>query len=83
MISCRPTGVANQSEIKSHISHCVTAKSHVIHTGAHEHHPIFSARVCYVLAPSHQTRFHAMRVLSRTRTFKVKNWYKILRLMHE
>jgi len=33
-------GVANQSETKSHISYCVTAKSHIIHMGAHEHHLI-------------------------------------------
>ena len=33
-------GVANQSETNSHISYCVTAKSHIIHMGAHEHHLI-------------------------------------------
>jgi len=33
--------VANQSETKSHISSCATAKSHIIHTSTHEHHPIF------------------------------------------
>jgi len=27
-------GVANQSETKSHISYCVTTKSHLIHMGA-------------------------------------------------
>jgi len=32
-------GVAYQSETKSHISYCVTAKSHIIHMGAHEEQP--------------------------------------------
>ena len=36
-------GVANQSKTKSHISYCVTAKNHIIHMGALEHHPIFSS----------------------------------------
>jgi len=37
-------GVANQLETKSRISYCVTAKSHIIHMGAHEeHNPIFSS----------------------------------------
>jgi len=36
-------GVDNQSEAKSHISYCVTAKSPTIHTGTHEHHPISSS----------------------------------------
>jgi len=36
-------GVANQSETKSHISYCVTAKSQIIHMGTHEHHPISSS----------------------------------------
>ena len=40
--SPRP-GVANQSETKSHIFYCVTAKSHIIHMGTHEHHPIPSS----------------------------------------
>jgi len=30
-------GVANQSETNSYISYCVTAKSHIIHLGTHEH----------------------------------------------
>jgi len=33
-------GVANQSETNSHISYCVTAKSHIIHMGAHDRHLI-------------------------------------------
>ena len=37
-------GVANQSETNGHISYCVTAKSHIIHVGTHEHHPISSSR---------------------------------------
>jgi len=37
------TGVANQSETKSHISYCVTAKSHIIHMDTHEHNPISSS----------------------------------------
>jgi len=36
------TGVANQSANKSHISYCVTATSHIIDMGTHEHHPISS-----------------------------------------
>jgi len=36
-------GVANQSKTKSHISYCATAKSHIIHIGTHENHPIFSS----------------------------------------
>jgi len=32
-------GMANQSETNNHISFCVTAKSHIIHVGTHEHHP--------------------------------------------
>jgi len=36
-------GSANQSETKSDISYCVTAKSHIIHIGTHEHHPISSS----------------------------------------
>jgi len=37
-------GVVNQSKTKSHISYyCVTAKSHVIHMGTHEHNPISSS----------------------------------------
>jgi len=39
------TGVANQSETKSHIFYCVTAKSHIIHMGTHEHHPISSSNL--------------------------------------
>ena len=35
--------VANQLETKSHISYCVTAKSHIIHIGTHEHRPISSS----------------------------------------
>jgi len=35
--------MANQSETKSHISYCVTAESHIMHMGTHEHHPIFSS----------------------------------------
>jgi len=31
-----------QSETKSHISYCVAAKSHSVHMGTHEHHPISS-----------------------------------------
>jgi len=37
------TGVANQSKTKSHISYCVTAKNHIIHMGAHEHHNVSSS----------------------------------------
>ena len=37
------TGVANQSEPKSHIFYCVTAKSHITHMGTHEHHLITSS----------------------------------------
>jgi len=33
-------GVVNQSETNSHISYCVTAKSHIIHMDTHEHHLI-------------------------------------------
>jgi len=36
-------GVANQSETNNHISDCVTAKSHMIHMGTQEHHPISSS----------------------------------------
>jgi len=37
-------GVANQSQTKSHISYCVTAKSHIIHTmGTHERNSIASS----------------------------------------
>jgi len=35
--------VANQSETKGYISYCVTVKSHTIHMGTHEHHPISSS----------------------------------------
>jgi len=37
------TGVVNRAETTSHISYCVTAKSHIIHMGTHEHHPIYSS----------------------------------------
>jgi len=30
LLACNSTGVANQSETKSHIFSCVTAKSHII-----------------------------------------------------
>ena len=33
-------GVANQLEMKSHISYCVTAKSHIIHKGIQKNYPI-------------------------------------------
>ena len=33
-------GVPNQFETKSHISYCVTAKSHIIHKGIQENYPI-------------------------------------------
>jgi len=36
-------GVANQSDSKSHISYCVTAKSHIVHMGTHEHNAISSS----------------------------------------
>jgi len=36
-------GVANRSETKSHVSYCVTAKSHIIHKGTYEHNPISSS----------------------------------------
>jgi len=36
------SGVVNQSQTNSYISYCVTAKSHIIHVGTHEHHPISS-----------------------------------------
>ena len=36
-------GVANESETKSHISYCVTAKSRIIHMGTHEHHTASSS----------------------------------------
>jgi len=33
-------GVANQSDTKSHISYCITAKNHIIHMmGTHERNP--------------------------------------------
>jgi len=32
--------VVNQSKTNSHISYCVTAKSHIIHMDTHEHHLI-------------------------------------------
>jgi len=35
-------GVANQLETNSLVSYCVTARSHVMHTGAHEQDPISS-----------------------------------------
>jgi len=42
-------GVANQSETKSHISYCVTAKSQIIYmVGTHEHLPIASSLI-YIL----------------------------------
>jgi len=37
------SGVANQSETKSRIYYCVTAKSYIIHMDTHEHHPISSS----------------------------------------
>jgi len=43
-------GVANQSETKSHISYCVTAKSHIIHMGAHEEHNPFSSSPIHIFA---------------------------------
>jgi len=45
--------MANQSETKSLISYCVSAKSHIIHMGAHEHHPSCACT-------NHQEHFHAM-----------------------
>jgi len=35
--------MAIQSETKSHISHYVIAKSHIIHIGTHEYHPVSSS----------------------------------------
>jgi len=57
------TGVANQSESKSHISYCVTAKSHTIHVSTHEHHPslshshtyLYSARCIVNIAHQHDS----------------------------
>jgi len=36
-------GVAKRSRTKSHISYCVTAKSHIIHTGTHKRQTISSS----------------------------------------
>jgi len=33
--------LANQSGTKSHISYCVTTKSHIIHMGTYEHQPSY------------------------------------------
>jgi len=38
--ACFRVGMANRSETKRHISLCVNTKSHIIHMGTHEHHPI-------------------------------------------
>ena len=38
----------NQSETKNFISYCVTAKSHIIHMGTHEHHPSLSHSHTYL-----------------------------------
>jgi len=35
-------GMANQSEVKSHISYCVAAQSLIMHMCIHEHQPISS-----------------------------------------
>ena len=66
-----------QSEIKSHISYCVTAKSHIMHMGTHEFPPSLPysntystfahtcrvyALTCVCACISHQARFHGMRV---------------------
>jgi len=37
-------GAANQLETKSHVSYCVTARSHIIHLGTNEHHSRTVAR---------------------------------------
>jgi len=50
-------GVANQSETNSHISYCVTAKSHIVHVGTREHHPISFARACMCLRKSPSTQY--------------------------
>jgi len=85
--------MADQSDTKSQISYCVTASSHIIHTGTHEHHSISStlthipllgrvSRKCARMRMClHQTPSNAC--VSRTPTFKVNNWYKISRLTHE
>ena len=43
-------GAANQSETKSHISYCVTAKSHIIHMGPYEQNPVSSSHTYFYLA---------------------------------
>ena len=39
--------VANQQETNSHISYCVTAKCHIIHTGTHAYHTICFSNTCH------------------------------------
>jgi len=43
-------GVDNQSETRSHVSYCVTAKSHIIHMGAHEDHNPISSSLTHISA---------------------------------
>jgi len=43
-------GVANQSETKSQVSYCVTAKSHIIPMGTHEHNAISSSHTYFCIA---------------------------------
>ena len=69
--TARP-GVANQSETKSDIFYCVATKNHIIHMGAHEHHPISSSLThmpllsyiyCKYCTPAWQWQNFARRLL--------------------
>jgi len=62
-------GVAKQSETSSHISYCVTAKSHTIHVSTHEHHPISSSLkhvplLSYIYCKYHTPRWQGQNFTS-------------------
>jgi len=64
------SGMANQSETNSHISHCVTAKSHITHVGTHERHPISSSLkhvplLSYIYCKYHTPTWQGQKFTSR------------------
>jgi len=79
-------GVANQSETKSHISYCVTAKSHISIHGhinitpslPHAHTYLCSARFIIIITHQHDSD----RYLQAS-YIVMNSWSKILRLIHE
>ena len=68
--------MANQWETKNHISYCVTASSHMIHMGTHEHHSISSAciHMCLCKPPSTLPHNTCVSCISRLVAPQLSRW---------